>query len=127
MRLTTHGRLELGKRTSSVVRDTKRILFAFSFLWFNGPMSFNIIDLLLVLLIFLSALNGWRRGFIRGVLDLMSWALGLAAALRFYQPVARWLGPRIDLWSEVWDQPISFLLVGICTGIAVHQLCCALV
>ena len=90
-------------------------------------MSFNIIDLLLVLLIFLSALNGWRRGFIRGVLDLMSWALGLAAALRFYQPVARWLGPRIDLWSEVWDQPISFLLVGICTGIAVHQLGCALV
>jgi uncharacterized protein YkwD len=85
-------------------------------------MSFNAIDILLVVLVLLSVLNGWRRGFILGVLDLLGWALVLIAGLRFYQPVARWLGPHVDLWSEVWDQPIAFVLVAIVVGVAVHLL-----
>ncbi|MGI9168103.1 MAG: CvpA family protein [Pyrinomonadaceae bacterium] len=85
-------------------------------------MTFNVIDVVLALLVFLSVLNGWRRGFIVGVLDLLGWILSLLAGLRFYQPLARWLGPRVDLWSEVWDQPIAFLMVAIGVGLAVHLL-----
>jgi uncharacterized protein YkwD len=85
-------------------------------------MTFNVIDILLVVLVLLSVLNGWRRGFILGVLDLLGWTVSLFAGLGFYQPVARWLGPRVDLWSEVWDQPIAFLLVAIAAGVVVHLL-----
>lgn len=83
-------------------------------------MSFNIIDVVLVLLVLLSVANGYRRGFILGLLDLLGWALGLVAGLRFYQPVARWLGPRVDMWSEVYDQPIAFVVVAAVTVIAVQ-------
>jgi uncharacterized protein YkwD len=80
----------------------------------------NIIDILLLIVIALSVINGYRRGFVRGVLDLAGWVLSLIAALRYYQSVARWLGPRIDLWSEAWDQPIAFVIVALVTGIIVH-------
>jgi uncharacterized protein YkwD len=83
-------------------------------------MNVNAIDILLGVLVVLSVLNGFRRGLIRGVLDLASWVLSLLAALRFYQPVARWLGPRVDVWSEVWDQPVAFILCATVTAVAVH-------
>ena len=85
-------------------------------------MSFNLIDFLLVVLILLSVLNGWRRGFILGLLDLLGWALSLLAALRFYQPIARWIGTRVDRWSEIWDQPIAFVLIAVIVGVAIHLL-----
>ena len=90
-------------------------------------MTFNAIDVVLVVLVLLSVLNGWRRGFIVGVLDLLGWILSLLAGLRFYQPLARWLGPRVDLWSDVWDQPIAFLLLATAVGLAVHLISDALV
>jgi uncharacterized protein YkwD/uncharacterized membrane protein required for colicin V production len=83
-------------------------------------MPVNAIDLLLIAAIILSLLNGYRRGFIHGVLDLAGWALSLIAGLRYYQPVARWLGAHLDLWSEVWDQPIAFILIGLLVSVAVH-------
>ena len=83
-------------------------------------MPFNAIDVLLVALVLFSVLNGWRRGFIHGVLDLAGWVLSLVAGLRYYQPVAHWLGPHVNVWSEVWDQPIAFVLVAIIVGVAVH-------
>jgi uncharacterized protein YkwD len=76
-------------------------------------MSFNVIDPLLVVLVLLSMLYGWRRGFILGVLDLLGWALVLVAGLRFYQPVAQWMGAHIKLWSEVWNRPLAFVLLAI--------------
>jgi len=85
-------------------------------------MAFNVIDILLVLLMLLSLLNGWRRGFLMGLLDLLGWVVSLLAGLRFYQPVSRWLGARVDLWSQVWDQPIAFVLVAFIAGVAVHLL-----
>jgi uncharacterized protein YkwD len=66
--------------------------------------------------VLLSVLNGWRRGFILGVLDLLGWVLVLIAGLRFYQPVARWLGAHVALWSEVWNRPIAFVAVAIVAG-----------
>lgn len=79
-------------------------------------MAFNVIDILLVVIVLLSVLNGWRRGFILGILDLVGWALVLIAGLRFYQPVARWLGAHVHLWSEVWNRPIAFVTIAILTG-----------
>jgi uncharacterized protein YkwD len=83
-------------------------------------MSINVIDILLIIVIVLSMLNGYRRGFIHGVLDLAGWVLSLIAGLRYHQPVAQWLGANVDLWSEVWDQPIAFVLVALITGVIVH-------
>lgn len=84
--------------------------------------AINPIDVLLVIVILLSVLNGFRRGFINGVLDLAGWVLSLLAGLRYYQPLAEWLGPRIDLWSEVWDQPIAFVLIAVLVGVVVHAI-----
>jgi uncharacterized protein YkwD len=85
-------------------------------------MTFNLIDVVLVVIVFLSAYNGWRRGFILGVLDLLGWALVLVAGLRFYQPLAKWVGPHIDLWSEVWDRPLAFIIIAIIVIVAVQGL-----
>ena len=79
-------------------------------------MSFNLIDIVIIVVVLLSLFNGWRRGFILGVLDLLGWALVVIAGLRFYQPVARWLGAHVDLWSDVWDRPIAFVAIAILTG-----------
>ena len=83
-------------------------------------MAMNIIDILLVILIVLLVLNGWRRGFMRGALDLLSWSLGLLAALRFYPALARWLANYVNWWSDVWDRPIAFVILAIGTGVIVE-------
>jgi len=83
-------------------------------------VGINVIDIVLVLVIVLSLINGYRRGFVHGVLDLAGWVLSLIAGLRYSQPIAQWLGPRIDLWSEMWDQPVAFVLVALITGVIVH-------
>ena len=84
-------------------------------------MGFNFINVLLVLLVLLSVLIGWQRGLIRGLLDLTRWAGGLLLGLRFYQPVARWLGPRVG-WSEVWDRPVAFILTVVVAGVLIQLL-----
>ncbi|HZI17901.1 MAG TPA: CvpA family protein [Pyrinomonadaceae bacterium] len=79
----------------------------------------TIIDLLLVLVLGLCVWNGYRRGFLLGLLDLARWAASLLAAIRFYQPVARWLGASLGL-SEVWDKPVAFLLVAVVVSLLVQ-------
>jgi Colicin V production protein len=59
--------------TTVILMDTSDLLF--------HDMPFNAIDVLLVVLVLLSILNGWRRGFIHGVLDLAGWVLSLVAGL----------------------------------------------
>src|SRR3954468_6664101 len=76
-------------------------------------MSFTAVDVLLVLVVGLALWQGWRRGFLLGMLDLASWAGSILFALRFYQPVARWIGPRVDFWDEAWDMPVAFLLTAV--------------
>ena len=85
-------------------------------------MAINPIDILLAIVILLSVLNGYRRGFVHGVLDLAGWVLSLLAGLRYYQTVARWIGPRVDLWSEVWDQPIAFILIALIVSLIVQAI-----
>ncbi len=79
----------------------------------------NLIDLLLFLLISLSILNGWYRGFVLGLLDLLRWIGGLLIGLRFYQTVAGWLTPLTG-WSDAWDMPIAFLLTTAAAGLCIH-------
>lgn len=75
-------------------------------------MSINLVDIILIIIVLLSVYNGYRRGFIFGLLDLLGWALVLLAGLRFYQPVAKFIS-SLNLWSDVWDQPVAFLLIAI--------------
>ena len=82
-------------------------------------MEVNLIDVFLVIVIALSLLNGIRRGFVHGVLDLLGWLVALFAGLRYYQHMAHFLRP-MDLWPEVWDQPIAFIIVALIAGIIVH-------
>jgi uncharacterized protein YkwD len=88
-------------------------------------MSVNYIDLLLLLLVLLSAYYGWYRGFILGLIDLLRWLGSLLLGLRFYQPVARSLAPHFD-WAEAWDRPVAFLLVAFVSGLAIQLLGAAL-
>jgi uncharacterized protein YkwD len=85
-------------------------------------MAFNVIDILLLLLVLLSVLNGYRRGFILGVFDLAGWVLSLLAGLRFYQPVARWLAVYVHSSPEIWNRPLAFILIAVIVGVAVHLL-----
>ncbi len=73
-------------------------------------MIFNWVDVLLILIILLSAWGGWRRGFICGLLDLIRWIGSLVAGLFLYQTVSRWLEYLTD-WTEIWNQPLAFILV----------------
>ena len=84
-------------------------------------MGTNIIDILLVLLMLLFVLHGWRRGLILGLLDLIRWLGSLFAALIFYHPVARFLSALFGL-SDVWAQPLAFMLVLILTSALIQSL-----
>jgi uncharacterized protein YkwD/NADH:ubiquinone oxidoreductase subunit 6 (subunit J) len=70
----------------------------------------NLIDILLILVILLAACNGFRRGFILGSLELISWLGSLAAAFYFYQYLSN-LFQKIIPSLGVWTMPLSFLLV----------------
>jgi uncharacterized protein YkwD len=82
-------------------------------------MGVTFVDVLLVLVVLLSVWQGWRRGLILGLLDLARWAGSLLFAMRFYQPVARWLGPHVT-WDEAWNMPAAFLLTGVAAGVAIQ-------
>ena len=84
-------------------------------------MSITFVDILLVLLVVLGMLHGWQRGFLLGLLDLVRWIGSLLLALRFYQPVADWLEPRMN-WAEVWNRPIAFMLVAATASLLIHLL-----
>ncbi|MDQ3908169.1 MAG: CvpA family protein [Acidobacteriota bacterium] len=84
-------------------------------------MSINYIDVLLAVVVLLSALAGYRRGFILGVLDLARWIGSLLVGLRFYQPLARWLAPRFP-WDRAWVAPVAFLVVATAAGVIIHLL-----
>ena len=89
-------------------------------------MSINIIDVLLVIVVVVLVVNGYRRGFLLSTLDLLSWVLSFLAALRFYPAVARWLENNVHWWSEVWNRPIAFVVIGLIVGICVELIGTAL-
>src|SRR5215207_8395810 len=84
-------------------------------------MSVTVVDVLLVLVVLFGVWQGWHRGLLLGLLDLVRWVGGLLFALRFYQPVARWMGPRVS-WDEAWDEPAAFLLTAVAAGLVIQLL-----
>jgi uncharacterized protein YkwD len=84
-------------------------------------MEFNFVDLILIVVVLLSVFNGWYRGFILGLLDLIRWVFSWLAALYFYRTVAGWLG-SLTGWSESWNQPLAFLLLVVIAGLIVQIL-----
>jgi uncharacterized protein YkwD len=84
-------------------------------------MSFNWVDLILVLIVVLSAAAGWQRGFILSFLDLVRWIGSWLAGLVAYKWVAGWLGAVTD-WSETWRNPVSFMIVVVAAGILIQLL-----
>jgi uncharacterized protein YkwD len=84
-------------------------------------MNWNSVDLLLLLIVLLSAFFGWRRGLILGLLDLLQWVGSLLLGLRFYQGVSRFLASFIN-WSDVWLRPLAFILTATFAGALIHLL-----
>jgi len=84
-------------------------------------MSVTFVDVLLSLVVIFGVWQGWHRGLLLGLLDLLRWVCGLLFALRFYQPVARALGPHVD-WDEAWDEPAAFLLTAVLAGLVIQLL-----
>ncbi|HWS90251.1 MAG TPA: CvpA family protein [Pyrinomonadaceae bacterium] len=82
-------------------------------------MSVTFVDVLLVLVVLFGVWQGWHRGLLFGLLDLARWVGGLLFAVRFYQPVARWLGPRVE-WDQAWDEPAAFLLTALAAGLVIQ-------
>lgn len=82
-------------------------------------VNFNWIDILLLLIILLSAFAGWRRGFILSFLDLVRWIASWLAGLLFYRAVSGWLATVTD-WTETWRAPIAFVLVVVVIGILIQ-------
>jgi uncharacterized protein YkwD len=83
-------------------------------------MESNFIDGMLLLLILLSAIHGWWRGFILGALDLVRWVGSLLLGLRFYSTIAHWLEPHVTAISDVWLPPLAFMFVTLTAGIIIH-------
>lgn len=79
----------------------------------------NPIDIFLLLVVLLAVWRGWWRGFVFGLLDLVSGLGSILLALRYYQPVAQWLGARVG-WDEIWDIPAAFMLTSIAAGLAIN-------
>jgi uncharacterized protein YkwD/uncharacterized membrane protein required for colicin V production len=68
----------------------------------------NWVDVFLGLVIVLAIFAGWRRGFILGSLDLITWIGSFILGYTFYPYVANMLGRFITIGA--WLLPVAFLL-----------------
>src|SRR5688572_31298334 len=82
-------------------------------------MPFNLIDILVVVVIALSAYMGWRRGFILSMLDLVRWLGSWLSALLLYRYVSAALAAATD-WTETWRAPLGFILVLVTASFLIH-------
>jgi uncharacterized membrane protein required for colicin V production len=68
----------------------------------------NIIDLVLLLVVLLCLISGWRKGFIAGILDLAGWLGSLVIGFFAYKYLAVFLEKYFTLGA--WTYPVSFLV-----------------
>src|SRR5688572_10833937 len=91
-------------------------------------MLMNWVDIFLIAVIIISVLAGWRRGFIMGSLDLLSWIGSVVIGYIFYPYMANGLEKMLNL--NVWLLPVSFilttliarLLIGYITGLILRAI-----
>ena len=70
----------------------------------------NYVDIFLVLVVLVAIWNGWRKGFMLGVLDLAILGSSVIAAFLLYP----YLAVKLDKWIPslgVWTMPASFIVV----------------
>jgi len=87
--------------------------------------SLNLIDGLLALIVLVSLLGGWGRGFLIATLQLFTLAASLVAAFAGYHYPQAWL----EAWAPalgVWTAPLSFLASYILAHLAFGRLAGAL-
>ena len=87
--------------------------------------AFNLIDLLLALIILWGVFNGWRKGFVWGVLDLLVLAASLLAAFICYG----WLAGQLEQYTELgstWSLPLAFITVWVVVQLILGSLASAL-
>ena len=80
----------------------------------------NWVDLVLFIVLILAAWNGYRRGFIRGTLDLITWGGSIGLAYACYPYTANALERVASL--QAWHLPISFILTAIIARILIGLL-----
>ncbi|MDA9555431.1 CvpA family protein [Pelobium sp.] len=68
---------------------------------------FNYVDFTLAVIIVLSIYHGWRKGFIKGLSELIALAVSIWAAFSFYLYVATYLDDQFKI-EERWLFPLSF-------------------
>lgn len=69
----------------------------------------NWIDWILIFIVLLSVWTGWQKGFILGMVDLISWVGSLLAGFFLYSYVANWIDEYITPLG-VWSAPVAFVL-----------------
>lgn len=69
----------------------------------------NWIDWILIFIVLLSVWTGWQKGFILGIIDLISWIGSLLAGFFLYSYVANWIDEYITPLG-IWSAPVAFIL-----------------
>lgn len=78
--------------------------------WLPPLSSTNAVDWLLVAIVLLGALGGWRRGFVATALQLLTLAISLTVALAGYAQPADWLQRQFPVLGD-WAPPLAFLAI----------------
>lgn len=81
----------------------------------------DLIDVGLVLVVLLSALSGYSRGFLLSLLDLVRWIGGWVLALLLYRPVSDVIGTAVG-GDETVRVPLVFLGLVVLLGILIQVL-----
>ena len=66
------------------------------------------VDLILVVVLLIAAWGGWRRGFIHGSLDLITWISSILIGYNIYPYTANGLDKIVNLGA--WLLPLAFIL-----------------
>ncbi len=69
----------------------------------------NLIDIFLILIFLLNIYSGFQKGFITGMLQLLTMATGLISAFYMYPFFASFLGKAIPSLG-IWKVPLSFII-----------------
>src|SRR4029079_3557790 len=77
----------------------------------------NWVDLILTVIVLLAAWAGWRRGFIRGTADLITWIGSIVLGFSVYPYVAKAIGNIVS--TGPWQLPLAFVLILIISRIII--------
>src|SRR4051812_14608029 len=81
----------------------------------------NYIDLLLFIVIILSVWAGYQRGFIIGIIELLSWLLSLGLGFLYYARLAVLIEKYLPALG-IWALPLAFILAVILVRIIISIL-----